>query len=68
MIINRLVDSVYNYPLKSNRRGASSILAKGPTVGGKTRRTGAVWSINYSMPIVSVENSRLLGHVLLDTF
>lgn len=60
VIINRLKDSVYSYPLKSNRRGASSILAKGPTVGGKTRRTGAVWSINYSM---SANIIKLLGHI-----
>jgi hypothetical protein len=43
---------VESYPLKSNRTGASSTLAKGPTVGGKTRRTGAVWSISF-YPLLS---------------
>lgn len=39
---NRVADPRVSYPVKSNLLGALSTLAKGPTVGGNKRRTGAV--------------------------
>lgn len=38
----RVADARDPYPVKSNLTGALSTLAKGPTVGGNKRRTGAV--------------------------